>query len=305
MPPGRWSLPAVVLLGLVIFAWGANYLFVRVGLMSASPLWLAALRAGVGGLGFGAYLLVAGRGPPMDRAQRWRAVALGVPNTSIFLGLWFVAAVEVPPGQAAVVIYTFPLWVALFSIPLLRRQLNAVQWAAIALGFGGVLLLSEPWTGGGDIDRLLPLVELVGAAVSWAIATVLAQRWFHPNEMLRVNGYQLAGGSAVLLAVALLLVPRPLPTPTPSLVIATLWLALYGTAFAYGVWFWLLGRIPASTLSTFLFLVPLVALADSAVFLHERLDWTQGIGVAAVVVGIYGIARAGEPAPVPRRRDET
>jgi len=291
----RWSPLAVLLFALTIFAWGTNYLFVRVGLDSASPLWLATLRAGVGALGFGAYLLFTHPGTPMPRRQRLTAIALGIPNTAIFFGLWFVAAGAVAPGQSAVVIYTFPLWVALLSIPLLERRLRWGHWVAIALGFTGVLLLSQPWTGGGGEGRLAPLLELVGAAISWATATVLAQRWFRPSEMLRVNGYQLAGGSVALLAATLLFAPRPLPAGTESLAVATVWLALFGTAFAYGVWFWLLGRVPASTLSTFSFLVPLVALGASALFVGERLDVVQGVGVAAVVVGIYGIARAGDP----------
>jgi len=285
----------VLLFALTIVAWGTNYVFVRVGLDSASPLWLATLRAGIGAIAFGGYLLATRHGPPLSRRQRATALALGLPNTAIFFGLWFVAAGAVAPGQSAVVIYTFPLWVAVLSIPLLQRRLLLGHWVAIALGFAGVLLLSQPWTGGGGSARIVPLAELIGAAVSWAVATVLAQRWFQPGEMLRVNGLQLAGGSVALLAVTLVVAPRPLPTPTGSLVVAVVWLALLGTAFAYGVWFWLLGRIPASTLSTFSFLVPLVALGVSALVLGERLDLVQAVGVVAVVVGIYGIARAGDP----------
>lgn len=295
MEPHRWTAQSAILFGLTVLAWGTNYVFVRVGLQVATPLWLGSLRALVGLAGFGAYLLLVHSGEPLSRRKRKLALLLGIPNTGIFFGLWFVAAVEVPAGQAAVVIYTFPLWVALLSIPLLGRRLPLRHWSFVALGFVGVLLVSQPWKGGDSGTALLPLMELVGAAVSWAVSTVLAQRTFRPAEMLAVNGYQLLGGTAALLATAAILEPQGLPLSTsPHLWVSVAWLGLFGTSFAYAVWFWLLGRLPAPTLSTYAFLVPVVALGASIAFLGERLAIVQAVGVVLVLSSIYGIARSGD-----------
>jgi drug/metabolite transporter (DMT)-like permease len=283
----------VLLLGLTISAWGANYLFVRIGLESAAPIWLAALRAGTGLVALAVYFTLVPPGARLGRSERVTALLLGIPNTALFLGLWFTAAGSVPAGEAAVVIYTYPLWVAVLSIPVLRARLNPMHWGSIAAGFAGILLVSEPWAASGGKTPLLPVVELLAAAVSWATATVVVQRRFRPEEMAAVNGYQLLGGAAVLVVVALALDPRHLPVSTPSLWISVVWLGVFGTAFAYAVWFQLLGKVPAATLSAYAFLVPLVALGASAAFLGERLDLAQGAGVALVVGSIYGVSRAG------------
>lgn len=281
------------LFGLTVLAWGANYLFVRIGLGYAPPLWLAALRAGTGLVGVVAFLLLFRSGAGLDARARRDALLLGVPNTGIFLGLWFVAAARVPAGEAAVLIYTFPLQVALLSVPVLRRRLGGTQSVAIVGGFVGVTLLSQPWATGSGTVATVPLLELLGAAFSWALSTVLFQRRFPPHEMPQVNAYQLLGGSAVLLVAALVVDPTHLPQETVPLWISVLWLGLFGTAFAYGVWFFLLGRIPASTLAAYSFLVPLVALAIGAAFAGERLTLVQGVGVAAVLFSIYGVTRTG------------
>lgn len=300
MEAHRWSARDVGLLGLTISAWGGNYLFVRVGLLSTGPLWLAALRATTGLAALAVYFAFSAPAGALGRRARWTALLIGVPNTAAFLGLWFTAAGQVPAGQAAVLIYTYPLWVALLSIPILRARLTGGHWLAVGSGFLGILLVSQPWAGAAGATPVVAVAELLVAAVSWASATVLVQRLFRPVEMKAANGYQLLGGAAVLLVVAVATGWNRPPADLPSLWVSVVWLGVFGTAFAYAVWFELLGKVPAATLSAYAFLVPLVALAASAVVFGERLDPYQLAGVALVLAAIYGVSRAGAPRELPR-----
>lgn len=272
---------------------GLNYVFVPVGLEYASPIWLATLRGTVGTAGIAPYLLWFERGHRLDRRGRRDALLLGIPNTTLFIGLWFYAATSVPPGQTAVLIYTFPLWVALLSAPVLHHRLTAGHWSSVGLGFVGVFLISQPWVGVGIQSLWVPYLELLGAAVSWAVGTVLFQRRFRPDEMPVANGYQLLGGSAVLLVAALAVQPTPSGLDSLPLWIAVAWLGLAGTSFAFAAWFRLLGHVGSGALSAYSFLIPLVALGASIVAYGERLGLYPAIGVGAVLVSIYGIGRAG------------
>ncbi len=293
MPEGRASFRLGLLFSLVVLAWGGNYLFVRVGLVSAAPLWLATFRSGLGAAGAALWTAFASRSGSLDARAKRDALLLGVPNTALFLGLWFWAETTVPAGQAAVVIYTFPLWVVLLSGPVLGTRLGARAIASVVAGFGGVVLISEPWTTGGRTGSLLAFAALVGSAVSWAIATVLFQRRFTPEELRRTNPWQLLGGFSVLLMASVVLEPQPLPVPAVSLLLSVLWLGLFGTAFAYAVWFHLLARTPAATLGTYTFLVPVTALALSVAFTAEPIDALRAVGIALVLGSIYAVASAG------------
>ncbi len=292
LPPGVRS---SVLFSLMVLAWSGNYLFVRVGLASASPLWLATLRAAAGSAGVGLYLLLSQPTSTLRSRDRRDALLLGLPNTAAFLGLWFVAAGSVAAGEAAVVIYTFPLWVALFSVPALGRHLGRAHWVAVAAGFAGVVLVSEPWSTSLKGVPILPFGELLGAAVCWAGATVVFQRRFQPEQLASANGLQLFGGSLALAAMAIVWDHGQLPHPTASLGLSVLWLGLFGTAFAYVVWFWLLGRQAASTLSAYTFLVPLGALGLAVIFQGESVGLGQAVGVVLVLLGVYAVARASRP----------
>jgi probable blue pigment (indigoidine) exporter len=298
-----WSTGAVGGYLLIVVFWAFNYLFVNLGLDFASPLWLAALRAGIGAVATLAIVSAYGGWGTLDGAGRRDGFLLGLPNTALFFGLWFWAAQSVLPGIAAVLIYTFPLWVALLSRPVLGHGMTGRHWASVAVGFAGVALISKLGQGPSGNLSWLPIAALLSAAIAWALGTVLFQRRFRPDQMMEANAYQLIGGAVALVIAALVIAPTPLPRPTVELAETLLWLGVLGTAVAYAFWAFLLGRLRAATLSAYVFLVPVVALAASAVFFGERLSWVQLIGVALVLASIYGIGRARDasasPAPRP------
>ncbi len=274
--------------------WGLNFIFIKVGLADASALWLGLLRAVVGTVATAVVLTSLGAWKELDARGRRDALLLGLPNTTAFYALLFLGLEGVLPGIGAVLTYTFPLWVAILSPGVLGHRLTARLWGAVALGFGGVVLVSQPWAGAGGPVSYVAVLELLGAAVAWAVGTVLFQRRFRREEMLEANGLQLVGGTVGLVALLLILGPGRTPTFSTNLVLALLWLGILGTAAAYTVWFYLLGRTRAATLSAYAFLVPVVALIASAGLFGERLSAVQFLGVALVLVSIFGIGRAPE-----------
>ncbi len=295
--PGRLGTDAATF-GTIVVAWGLNYLFVRWGVALAAPLWLALLRASVGAMGVLLALAVRPPSEPLRGRRRLAALALGVPNTALFFGLWFTAGAVVPPGIASVLVYTYPFWVAVLAVPWLGYRLQAPTLAGLLLGFAGVALISEPWRAGALRLPWVALVELLAAAVAWAVGTVLTQRFYRAWEMPAANGYQLLGGSVGLLVAAVVLTPHELPTPSWPLVGVVAWLGLVGTALAYSLWYRLLGRVHAATLSAYAFLVPIVTLVAAFALLGESLSPAQLVGVALVLGALYMVGRFG---PLPPR----
>ncbi|MCI4321711.1 MAG: EamA family transporter [Thermoplasmata archaeon] len=289
--------PASMLpLGVVIVAWGFNYVFVRIGLGFEPPLWLAAIRAGIGAVVLLTWLALSSGTEGLSRRERRDALLIGIPNTAVFFGLWFVAASAVSPGETAVIIYTFPLWVTLLASPFLGEHPTRVQLTAVATGFVGVVLISVPWNSGGPGLAPIAVVELLLAAIAWALGTVLFKRRFGTRAPASANGWQLVGGTFVLAASGLVVGGAPALPPTAFAWLVLLWLGAVGTALAYTIWFRLLAVRSAVNLSGYTFLVPLVALAASAVVLGERLLPLQFLGVAAVVFAIYLNARGARAA---------
>ncbi|MCI4335085.1 MAG: DMT family transporter [Thermoplasmata archaeon] len=283
---------AALLYAGMVFAWGFNYLAVRWGLAYASPLLLAALRAGVGAMAVAAYLALTRSAGHLRARDRRDAILIGVPTTAVFYGLWFTAAGTIPPGLASILVYTFPLWVSLLSTSVLGLLPSGPELVALAAGFGGVALATEPWRSSGL--ALVPSLELLAGAFSWALGTVLFKRRFRGLEVQEANLFQLLGGCAGLGLAALATGSLRVSSGLPLLAIV-LWVGIVGTAYGYGVWYFLLDRWRASTVSTFSFMVPVTALLLSAVLLDERPDAIQLAGVALVLTAVIIASTGGIP----------
>ena len=171
--------------------WGTTYVAIRVVVSSLPPL----LAGGTRFVLAGALLLgaLAVRGTPMPAPGR----TLGPFITALLMiagshGLVATAEVHVSSGQAAVVMSTMPLWIALFQwlAPGGKRP-PAMVITGIALGFCGVWLLSRP---SGQVQAA-PLLSLACAPPLWALGE-------QPSPDL------LLGDGLVVGAVALVLTGR-------------------------------------------------------------------------------------------------
>src|SRR5580693_6972899 len=273
----------------MVTAWGVNYPVVRAMTDNGGPLWLALVRAGIGGLAALAFLALPGETGYLTWTDRRDAALIGLLNTGAFYSLWFLAARSVPPGETSVLIYTFPLQVAVLAIPVLGYRPGRTEVLALLGGLAGIVLVTEPWRGALLDPVAIGLLLLAGFC--WGVGTVLYQYRFRGPQLREGNPYQLIGGAALALVLAGIFEPAGLPSATPTFWAEALYLGVIGTALAYAAWFSLLSRIPAATLSSFTFLVPVVALSFSAWIVGERLDLVQFLGVGLVAVSLYALGR--------------
>jgi drug/metabolite transporter (DMT)-like permease len=100
------------------------------------------------------------------RAVSVRAVALLGATLLNFAALTFL-----PLTMTAAIMFSAPLWICLLSIPLLGESVGPRRWAAMAVGFCGVLVVARPWTG-----HLHPAILLcIGAALCTALYSILTR----------------------------------------------------------------------------------------------------------------------------------
>jgi drug/metabolite transporter (DMT)-like permease len=87
--------------------------------------------------------------------------------------LFFIAGLaRLPIADATVIGFASPLLVTAFSIPLLGEKVGIRRWAAVVVGFLGVLIVIRPGTGAIGSAALLPLLS----AVCWAMSIVVTRR---------------------------------------------------------------------------------------------------------------------------------
>ncbi|MGX1305626.1 drug/metabolite transporter (DMT)-like permease [Amorphus suaedae] len=141
-------------------------IFVLRSLLAIPLLVLIALRRGRAGL----------------KALRLRSPAWSVVRSLLLVAMWVLYYAALPHLKlsiAASAYYTLPIFICLFSALLLGERVGRLGWAAIALGFVGVVLILDPSAGDFNAWVLLPLVS----AILYALAMILTRtkcRYEHP-----------------------------------------------------------------------------------------------------------------------------
>lgn len=315
-PPRPSSLLIAAALLTVYLVWGSTYLAIAVMIQTLPPLLAAGVRYGTAGLLVLGFLLARERmrrsrdgAEPSERptAAHWRsAVIIGALLLLGGNGGVVLAEQSIPSGMAAVLIATTPIWLAVFDAIVTRRRPTALVIGGLLAGIVGVITLVLPVEGFGQLDALGVGLAVV-AAISWAIGSIYARRATLPQSALMGTGMEmLAGGGALLVAGTLL--GEPAATDVASFSVASLlavgYLIVFGSILAFSAYTWLLANVPVSTVATYAYVNPIVAVALGALFLNEEITPRTLIAgaviVGAVVAMVYGRPReAEEPGPSP------
>lgn len=96
--------------------------------------------------------LLAVRHTPQLGVQLGRSVLLLGSTVTNFLALFYL-----PLGQVASITFTSPILVAGLAVLLLKERVEALRWLAIGLGFGGTLMVVQPFAADVNLGTLLAL----------------------------------------------------------------------------------------------------------------------------------------------------
>jgi drug/metabolite transporter (DMT)-like permease len=290
--------PAAVVaaLGTIYLVWGSTYLGIRVTDRTMPPLLMSSVRFLIAGT---ALYVFASRGRSRPTARQWAAAAIvGVALLTVGNGGVAWAETRIDSGLAALLVAMMPLWVALMDRVFFGRRLSPLAVIGLVVGFGGVALLVRPGAGG-DLTAML---ALVGTTAAWAAGSLYARGAPLPGSPLQSASMQMLA-AGVFLAIAGLASGEASDVGADSFstkpVIAFAYLVVVGSLVAFSAYAWLLRNVRISTVATYAFVNPVIAVALGAVFLDEPLRWTTLSAGAAIVVAVVLIVTARAPAQSP------
>ena len=284
---------AIGMMVLFCTIWGVQQVAIKLASTGISPVWQAGLRS----IGATVIVLLWAHLRGVRLGERDGTLVPGVlagllfaaEFALIFLGLEYTTA-----SRGVIFLYTAPFFVALGAVWLLPQEhMRRAQWVGMALAFGGILVLfgehlfmptDRAWIG----DLMIML-----AAVFWAATTLTVKA----SALARVSAektllYQLAVSALVLPLLSVALGEPGVFAPTP-LVWASLFFQTFIVAgMSYLGWCWLVRKYPATRLSSFSFLTPVMGVLAGGLLLGEAM--TPAVFGALFLVGA-GIWVANRP----------
>jgi len=272
----------------VIVIWGLNFVVMKWGLATLSPLLLCALRF----VAASVPLLLFVRPP---RSVGWGLLAAyGLVQGVGQFGLLFTGMkLGMPAGMASVVLQTQAFITMLLAALLMGEQPQRWQWLGLCIAIGGLGMIGAAHGDGAAGMTLLGFAFTVGAAAMWAVSNLLTRAAARQGRYEPVSFIVWTSVFPVLPLALLSLwvdgagsVQRQLQGIGWRELGTVAYLAVLSTLLGYGLWTRLLQRHAASTVAPLSLLVPVIGLLSAMLLLGERPTGVQWLGTLAVLLGM-------------------
>ena len=299
-PHRRRLLPWLCLL-IVWVVWGSTYLAIAVVVREVPPMAAAALRFLTAGLVMAAIAAVVDRREPRPTLRQLADYSLaGVLLLSVGNALVMWAEKRIPSGIAALIVGTVPLWLLLLDgLRPGGRPWTGRAWAGTLIGLLGVALVARP-EGGVRAGHWAAIGALQIACLSWAVGSLYAQNVPRRLPLFTAAAVEMLAGGAVLVGESLVMGEdlSAFAAASASVWWALGYLALFGSLVAFTAFAFALNELPASTVGTYAYVNPVVAVALGSVVLGESLSPGLLAGAALIVAAVVlTTVRPGRPAP--------
>ena len=281
-------------MAVTVATWAMAFPAIRVGLDGYAPWALGLLRLLIAAAALGVVAIFVR--PRLPSRRQWaRIAAAGLIGQTLYQGLLMTGEVSVAPGTASVLIATAPLFSIAAAAVLLRERIGR-RWRGFVVAFAGAALVGVAHGASARVSALV------------VIAAALCQGLYH--VLVKPLAEQLGGLSATMWTVwvgAALALPA-LPTliadqrtASGGSFSAALFLGIVPSTIGYLAWSDAIGRISVARSTIALYLVPVVAIGVSWVWLADR---PTAVALVGATLAIGGVVLARRVPAAPATTDE-
>ncbi|WP_290878152.1 DMT family transporter [Gracilimonas sp.] len=283
--------PYLIDLSLILVAiiWALNFSIVKVSLREMDPYSFNALRFIFATTLLWYFAHKKGYSLKVEKEHFWKLIGIGIVG-NLFYQMFFIIGLNYTyAANAAVMLGTIPIWVALLSQFFTDEKLTFYKALGVFFAFAGVAFIIMG--GQGDIsfesDTFLGNVITLIAAVCWATYTILSRKYLRVYSPLQYSAFMSVVGLITLLIVGL---PFMIKLDWAAISLIGYGGVLYSGALsiglAYIIWNNGVKKIGAVRTAAYQNLVPVLGLIFGLVLLGEQLTTLQYIGAALVITGI-------------------
>jgi drug/metabolite transporter (DMT)-like permease len=305
MPTRRRLLPWLALL-VIWTVWGSTYLAIRVVVREMPPFAAASLRFLTAGAVMAVLAFVVDRRDGWPTRRQWLDYSLiGVLLLAVGNALVMWSEKTIPSGIAALIVATVPVWIVLLDGLRPGGQAWTTRlWAGTIVGLAGVALVARPEGGLAD-GHWRGILALQVAALSWTVGSLYAKHLPERLPLLTASAVEMLAGGAFLFLESRLagesLAQLTVASSTAWLGLA--YLAVFGSLVGFTAFAYCLNELPASTVGTYAYVNPVVAVALGALILDEPISAGLLLGglliLVSVLVSTMSSGRRAAPRPQP------
>lgn len=272
--------------------WGCNWPVLKLGVTEIPPLTFRAMTLPLAAAGMFAVARRAGEAIAIPRGWWGKVAVLAFFNIAGWNGLVLFGVQQLPAGRSAILGYTMPVWATLTALLVLHEPLGRRKAIGLLLGMIGMgLLLGEDFALIGRSPFGASMV--LGAALLWAIGTVLLRKWKPPIAQNALSGWMMLLGCMPLVVAAPFFDDVAIATRLTGLSWQA-WFALVYNVFLAGTmanlaWFKLARTLPVAVSGLVSLPVPVVGVFAGMVVLGERPGTAEWLALGFVLAALAAV----------------
>ncbi|MEZ0574923.1 DMT family transporter [Halodesulfovibrio aestuarii] len=210
----------------------------------------------------------------------------GVLGVSVFFGSYQIAIKHAGAAVSAILLYTAPIWVAIFSRILFKEELTPVKLAALGLALTGTVLVCF----NGQSDTVsLPLTGILFGLLSgftYSLHYIFGKTFLKNYQPATLYAWCLPAGAIALLPWVTFTAYSPIKL---AVIIGLAFLCTYLAYYAYCAG---LRRLEATQAAIIATIEPVVAAVLAVLWWNEQLTAAAYAGGALVICAVIVIARS-------------
>jgi len=277
----------------VYLVWGSTYFFIQKAIHDIPALLLGALRFLTAGLIMLAWCFIK-KEKIWNPQQIKPAIITGLLLLFIGNGAVIWAEKSLASSLVAVLVSSAPIWFVLLDKPKWKENLtNRKTVMGLIIGFLGVILLfseqtAKAFSGSGSSYQVIGLIILIIGSISWAGGSLYSKYNSSGSAVVNTTWQMLAAGIAFLPASFM---NGEWNSFQWNAISSDAWLSLLylifmGSLAGYSAYVWLLKVRPATQVSTYAYVNPVVAVLLGVFFAGEHMSFWQIIGLAVILTSV-------------------
>ncbi|WP_082233096.1 DMT family transporter [Halobacillus massiliensis] len=278
---------ALVSLSLI---WGLSFVFIENLLVPAGVWGTVFLRCLAGAVILTPFFLL--KKKKLSSPLPWKAViTLGIVNAALPWGLIALSQTVITSNTAAVLNATTPIMTGLIGFFIFSVALRKQQWAGIAIGFIGILVLMNLDVTTLFHENFVGIGTMVLAASCYGFGSQFTKRYLKGLDIIVLTTISLYIGAAAGAVLTAIFDPyfykTILLSADRNLFISLIGLGCFGSGIAHLLLYYLINNGGPEYASTVTYLVPLSALFWGNFLLGEPVTQNLVVGLIIIFSGVF------------------
>ena len=268
--------------------WSSTWMAIKIGLETVQPFYSAGIRFFLAFIFLSTFAIIKGLTFPKKFKEHLFFVGFGIVNYLVGYAAVYWGEQYINSGLASVLFAIMPFYTLILSIWLLPSETITIKKVmGLIVGLAGVIIIFSDQIQISTNNAIYGMIIISIAPAFSATGTLIAKRKIATIHPVILNTLPIFYCSIAFFLLSLAFENPSQAVFDTNAILSVVYLALFGTAIAFVLYFWMLSHQSAVLMSMITFVTPPLALVWGWVILNEQITYFLLIGLLFILMGIF------------------